>query len=157
MSIPESVRLLPPAAVLFLATSSALHAQEWSPAEREVWQFIEQCNQRYFEEDRNGVLACYHDDFVGWAYGDPAPRTKDSVRKFLPSELESAEPVAYDVRPIAISVFGDTAVAHYALKWVEEDDTGARQTIDMIWTDVLLRQDGRWSWIGDHGGRIGED
>jgi len=153
----RSLHSLVPVAVLAITAPSVLSAQELSAAQREVWQFIEECNQRYFEEDPNGVLSCYHDDFAGWQYGDAVPRTKDSVRKLLASEFEASEPVAYDLRPIAIRVFGSFAVAHYSAEWVQKNSAGEVMTLQMIWTDILLKEGNRWSWVGDHGGTVESD
>jgi ketosteroid isomerase-like protein len=157
MSSHRFLRAFVPIAVLAATASFRLAAQEWSAAQREVWEAIEECNRRYVEEDSTGILACYHDDFVGWRYGDPVPRTKDSIRTLLPAELEAAETIASDLRPIAIRVRGDVAVAHYAIRWVEKDAKGEMATLRMIWTDTLLRENGRWRWLADHGGTVETD
>ena len=152
-----SLRIPGPIFLSILCLSSASLAQDLSPEQAEVWQFINECNERYFNEDEAGILDCYHNDFIGWRYGDPVPRTKDTLRSFLPSELETTEPVAYDLRPIAIRVFGDVAIIHYSIKWREELADGSLGTTDMIWTDTALREGNRWRWIGDHGGAITAD
>ena len=144
-------------AFVTLLVSPQMYAQELSPAQREVWQFIEACNVQYANENTEGILNCFHDDFSGWLYGDTVPRTKSSIEKFLPLDIESTEPLAFDLRPISIRVFGDFAVAHYFSASAYRDVDGEIVRERRIWTDVLLRENGSWSWVADHGGVVTPD
>ena len=144
-------------ALAAVVVSPHASAQELSPTQSEVWQFIIDCDEHFMNENAEGILNCFHDDFSGWLYGDTVPRTKSSVQKFLPVDFESTEPMASDLRPISIRVFGNFAVAHYFLAWAYRDADGEVVRERMIWTDVLLRENGRWSWIADHGGVVTPD
>ena len=35
--------------------------------------------------------------------------------------------------------------------WLEEQPDGTIVEHKTAWTDLLLRENGQWSWIGDHG------
>lgn len=153
---PMKVRMISmTASVAFAAGMLAAPgaAQELSPAQREVWQFIEACNEHFAAGNQAAVLDCFHDDFSGWRYGDTVPRSKRSVAKFLPIDLES-KIVASDLRPISIRVFGDYAIVHYFLEEAQRSANGEVERQKMIWTDILLKQNNRWRWVGDHGGPI---
>ena len=128
-------------------------AQQWSDEQLEVWAFIQQCNEYFAAGDVERVLGCFHDDFSGWQYGDTVPRNKESIAAFLPLDL-AAETLAYDLRPISIVVFGDFAVVHYASVSATQGADGEEVRQRMIWTDVMLRERGRWHWVADHGGAV---
>jgi ketosteroid isomerase-like protein len=143
-----------PAFVLALLASSVLSAQELTPAQEEVWQAIEACQANFANENLDGALDCFHEDFSGWRYGDPVPRSKSTTAKFMPVDFQSTETLAFDLRPISIRVFGDFAVAHYFLATATRDHNGDILRERVQWTDVLIRQNGRWRWVADHGGPI---
>jgi ketosteroid isomerase-like protein len=113
-----------------------------------------ECNEAFDDEDVDDVLDCYHDDFTGWLYGDNVPRTKAASEIFIPTYFDLEEPLAYELRPISIWVEGDFAFAHYFLRLTYRDANG--QVVDerQNWTDILLREDGDWFWVGDHGGVV---
>jgi len=144
--------LLGTACAVFSFAQSA-EAQEWSAAQQEVWSFILSCNEHYVAKDETAILACFHEDFSGWQYGDTVPRSKASIAKFLPVDLEG-ETLAYDLRPISIRVFGDFAVVHYSLTQALRMPDGEVVRERMIWTDIMLKQGNRWRWVADHGGTI---
>jgi len=138
-------------AATFLAPLAS--AQEWSREQQEVWQFIVTCNEHFASRDEAAILECFHDDFSGWRYGDTVPRSKQSIAKFLPFDLEE-ESLAYDLRPISIRVFGDFAIVHYSLVAASRGSSGEVVRQKMIWTDIMLKERGRWRWVADHGGDI---
>ena len=140
-------------AVTAAVLAPSAFAQELSREQQEVWQFIQTCNEHFANRDEAAILDCFHDDFSGWLYGDTVPRSKQSITKFLPFDLET-ENLAYDLRPISIRVFGDFAIVHYSLVAASRGSNGEVVWENMIWTDVMLKERGRWQWVGDHGGTV---
>ena len=138
-------------------TSSEMSGQELSPAQRELWQAVETCVDNFVNENLEGVLDCLHDDFSGWEYGDTVPRTKSTFAKFSPLDFESTEILALELRPISIRVFGDFAVAHYSSVSAIRGADGKIVRERARWTDVLIRENGRWLWVADHGGVVMPD
>lgn len=65
--------------------------------------------------------------------------------------------MAFEVRPFAVKVYGNFAFAHYLHIGVEEQPDGSAQTVQTAWTDLMLMENGRWYWIGDHGHRVGPE
>ena len=127
--------------------------QELSPEQQEVWQFVEGC-QEALAAGSEAAFDCFHEDFLGWAYLDLVPRTKEAERKFSRLRFETTEVRGYDLTPIGIRVHGDFAIAHYYLQSVVRGQDGQDVEQRVRWTDVLVKEDGRWYWIGDHGGPI---
>mgnify|MGYP006130157041 CR=1 FL=1 len=135
----------------FVVLATTTFGQELSTEQQEVWEFIEAC------QERNGTEAwfdCFHEDFAGWLYQDLVPRTKDGERKFSRVLFETTETRASEVRPIAIRVHGNVAVAHYYLQNVVRGQDGQDVEERMRFTDVLMKENGRWQWIADHGGPV---
>ena len=96
--------------VIAVLSATTASSQQLSPDQQEVLEFIEACQDRWGSEE---WFDCFHEDFTGWLYTDLVPRTKDGERKFSRALFETTETRVQDVRPIAIRVHGDTAVAHY--------------------------------------------
>ena len=143
-------------AVVMFLTSPQAFAQEFSDEQMEIVEAIEDCNDAFLDEDLDDILDCFHDDFSGWAYGENVPRNKTTAEKYVPLDIEQNEPLQYDFRPISIRVHGDFAIAHYFLLWTYRGADGEVVTENNIWTDILLKEDGDWSWIGDHGGPVSD-
>ena len=133
----------------FSATTAS--SQQLSPDQQEVWEFIESCQGRWGSEV---WFDCFHEDFAGWLYTDLVPRTKDGERKFSRALFETTETRVQDLRPIAIRVHGDTAVAHYYLQTVVRGQDGQDIEERVRFTDVLIKENGLWRWIADHGGPV---
>lgn len=135
-----------------LFSSAQLQAQTWSPAEKEVIQAIEDCVRAYKEEDLEAFMACYHDDFVGFQYGQPSTRNKADVRKSIPLGWANSDVVESWTKPLNILIVGDVAIIHYYDHSLERDKEGKEKSYRYRWTDIMAKQSGRWLWIADHGG-----
>ena len=140
---------------LMLVVSTA-GAQEWSSAEQEVWSFIKTCNDHFEQKDMEAAMECFHEDFIGWRAEDPMPRGKDwetTIGRFI---AENTTTHASHLQPIEIRVYGDLAFAHYLGTSVTTGPDGSLTQAGYAWTDVLIKENGRWYWIGDHGHPVQE-
>ena len=134
------------ACALMLATTG--FSQELLPDQQEVWEFIETCQEGYGSE---AWFDCFHEDFSGWLYPELVRRTKDGERKFSRVLFATIDTRVSEVRPISIRVHGNVAVAHYYLQSVFRGQDGEDFDERMRFTDVLMKTNGRWQWIADHG------
>ena len=55
--------------------------------------------------------------------------------------------------PATISVNGTFAYVHYYYTMLMEGKDGKREGEKGRWTDILMKKDGKWIMIGDHGGK----
>lgn len=138
--------------VLCCVPADAAAGERWSEAQKEVWAAIETCVEHWNKGPLEAALACVHDDFSGWLYVEPVPRTKETNRKIGAYFLKTRTTQAYDLRPIDIKVYGDVGIAHYYYVTIAKDAEGKESVERGRWTDILLKQDGRWVFIADHGG-----
>jgi hypothetical protein len=60
--------------------------------------------------------------------------------------------VSFDPRPLAIHLRENTAVLIYEIAMGLRDRATAEESRMVIrWTDVAVREGGRWLWLADHG------
>jgi len=57
-----------------------------------------------------------------------------------------------ELRPIDILVYDDFAIIHYFYIEVTKDKDGEEDYGQGRWTDIMIREKGKWPWIADHGG-----
>ena len=136
---------------LLLAVCATANAQQFSGEEQEVWAFIERCSGLFDAGDVEGSLGCFHEDFSGWGPEDPFPRGKKNEESIGAYRTAHQTTRASEVRPFTVRVYGNFAFAHYLATRLEERPDGSLEEIKTAWTDLLLRENGRWYWIGDHG------
>jgi hypothetical protein len=124
-------------------------AQEWSPAQQEVWEFEAAC---WNDRTTDFVERCFHSDFQGWGIGSTIPSSKADRRVTAARSRATEDQVYLFLKPVAITVHGDMATALYIATYTQKNkETGEEKTLTERWTDVLVREGGRWSWIADHG------
>ncbi len=138
---------------LLLVASVALiagpiSAQEWTAEQMEVWAFEVEC-AALGPADR--VAQCFHPDYVGWYAGDPVPANMDDLTASHPYWPDGEFVTA---KPLAISVFDDVAIVHVMMLYANTQPDGSTIMEWSRWTDVLLNDGGRWSWIADAGGEV---
>ncbi len=113
-----------------------------------MWEFELQCLEMTGAER---LAQCFHADYVGWPAGEPLPGDWQALKDAQPFYEEIT---FVSARPLSIKVYGDVAVVHYMSQWnTPEADGTPRLTWDR-WTDVAMKDGGRWSWIADAGGAL---
>jgi ketosteroid isomerase-like protein len=129
-------------------------AQQWSAEQQEVWQSVEAYTEAFAQGELDEFLSYFHEDFTGWNIGDAVPRNKAFVEKAVSQAFLSQQMLWYHLTPLIIEVHGDVAVVHYYATWTRGGMDGTESTTTARWTDVLLKQGGRWVMIADHGGTV---
>jgi len=135
-----------------LISSAQVQAQTWSPAEKEVLQAIDDCLRAAKEENLEAWMACTHDDFVGFGYGSPNTWNKADARKNVPLRWANQDLIEWWIKPLAIRIVGDVAIIHYYGHELNRDKDGKETRSRNRWTDIMVKQGGKWVWIADHGG-----
>jgi ketosteroid isomerase-like protein len=135
----------------------AAQAQQWTAAQQEVWEFEEACTANWATQDLEAMMACFHDDYLGWGRGYPVPWSKADRRAFGARWFETEEVVFLHLKPLAIRVHGNVAIVHYLVTYTRKNKaTGEETTATARWTDICLKEGDRWTWIADHGGVISD-
>ncbi len=114
------------AALFLLFLPSALHSQEASPAEREIWAQ----EVRYWNDvkalDVADFLRLWHDDFKGWPATSDKPIPRDSAANMIRDPLaRGSRMTEYTLHPKVVQVYGRTAIAIYAVTFTWVDKRGS--------------------------------
>lgn len=99
-------------------------------------------------EDVEGFMRTFHPQFLGWNMNREAPFDVAGERAGTKAFLAEYDWVSYELHPVAIRVFEDTATTHYRYREV------VRKTADGTIheergraTQVLRRHEGQWKTI----------
>jgi ketosteroid isomerase-like protein len=148
---------------LFAALAVALmsvgiaSAQEWSAAQKEVWKSVETYWELGAEEDLDGFMSYFADDYLGWSTSSAMPQTKADVRKWTAHDFKTNQTVLQTLKPVGIAIHGDVAFVHYYFTGLQKNAKDEEKTIRGRWTDILKKQGNRWVLIGDSGGRTSQN
>jgi hypothetical protein len=139
-------------AALFLAFLGTAFAQDARDDATDVWIAVE----AQWEADENGddewIDNMLADGFYGWNKNSPAPRSKSSTKMWDRFADEQGRTVAHELYPLEIVIRENTAVVHYLYSSAFRDKEGKVKTDNGRYTDILVRTDEGWKFIGWHGG-----
>ena len=140
--------------VTLLISSTNSHAQQWTDAQKDVWAGVEKYWAVAATGDAQAFLAYFDDSYKGWEYDSKVPQNKANTGKWIEYGFKNRTNVFYTLSPVAIWVKGDFAYADYFFDEVYKDnESGKNKTRSGKWTDILMKKDGKWVLIGDHGGQ----
>ena len=135
--------------------SGNVFAQQWSAEQQDVWAGVE----KYWDVDNAQTFLTYFDDsYMGWSNQSLVPQSKANTAKWIENDMKNNTPVLHTLTPLTIWVKGDFAYVHYSYSQLSKDNkTGKETPSSGIWTDILMKKDGKWVLIGDHGGKTSGD
>lgn len=139
--------------VLFGTITPAFSQLEWSPAQKEVWKTETTITDLFMKGDFQAAYAYYDESYMGWNNSMPAPMPKSSMMKEIAYEVSLGGKFDYyNAVPVVIWVNGNYAYADYYYSAVFSDKDGKKMNEHGRWLDVLMKKDGKWLLVGDHGG-----
>jgi hypothetical protein len=132
-------------------------AQNWTPAQQEVWQLELQQWNMAAAKDTSWIDTMVHPNMRFWETGDPMPRDKASLKHWSRYDIENSTMLQHELFPIAVTVTGNVAVVQYHYREARENFKKERETVIGQYTDVLIKENGRWMFITWTGGQIKSD
>ena len=145
--------LLVGAIALSIGMPVTAQAQEMTRAQQEVWEWEQGCWAT--DNTLEDVMACFHEDFFGWGSRSSVPSSKATRRVFFARFFETSEAVFQFLNPLSVKVRDDMAVIIYLATYTTRNRrTDEETTVTERWTDIAIREGGRWYWIADHGTRV---
>jgi len=141
-------------ALIALVLPGSATAQDWGADQTEVWTTIVAQWEASKAEDPTWPATLLHSSFLGWTDVNPMPQNQAAVEKWQRYSSENSETLVQQLYPVGIVVVGSTAVAHYYYSTATEARDGKRKTTHGRYTDVLIKQDGKWIFIAWRGGDI---
>jgi len=120
-----------------------------SKAEMQVWKTV----KAYWNVETIDELMAYnHAEFMGWSTAEPMPSNKAATRLWLGNLLSNRKSEITTITPTGLKIHGNVAIANYYYSQLYKDMDGKQQTEQGRFTDILLKEKGKWLLIGDHGG-----
>jgi ketosteroid isomerase-like protein len=141
----------------FVLASHPLQAADWSKEQQEVWKTVETYTDLAAKGDVDGFLTYFHEDYSGWSHDAPVPYGVSSVKKWAGYFLPKREMLVYEITPAAIKIHGNVAFVHYFYSQTYKDSEGKEKNSSGRWTDILMKDGGKWLMIGDHGGETSSE
>lgn len=139
--------------ILVIILTINTQAQQWSAEQKDVWAGV----QKYWEIDNNNPQAYFQyfdDSYIGWSYSNEAPGTREDALKSAKYSSTKVKQMYNILTPAKIWVNGNFAYVHYYYTQVSESNDGKTNTEKGRWTDILMKKNGKWMIVGDHGGEI---
>jgi len=133
-----------------------LFPQEWSSEQKEAWATVEKMFDFWAKRDLEGYMNCLHPNFVGWFHNDPLPLDKKSLRNWESLWLSTEKIHRYEIKPVSIKITSDVAVVSYYDTTLREDEKEKNLGYSK-WTDVLLKENGKWLILSSVGARLEND
>jgi hypothetical protein len=152
-------RLFKSAAVSLVLTFCAgtAYAQSWSAEQQEIWKFEELQWKMSAAEDMSWIDTMVHPNMRYWQTGNPMPRDRASLKRWSSYDAENSTVLAQEIFPISATITGNIAVVQYHYMVASEDLKKERKTVTGHYTDVLVKENGRWLFIAWAGGDDTDD
>jgi hypothetical protein len=134
------------------AFTGAASAQAWSPEQQEIWKFEEKQWQMAAAKDLSWMDTMVHPNMRYWETGDPMPRDRASLKRWGRYSNENGTVLEQEIFPISATITGNVAVVQYHYMIARENLKKERETVTGHYTDVLIKENGRWLFIAWAGG-----
>ncbi|HEX6106618.1 MAG TPA: nuclear transport factor 2 family protein [Gemmatimonadales bacterium] len=141
--------------LLLLATmahTGALSAQTWSPEQQELWRLEEQQWKMGAAKDLSWIETMVHPNISFWQSDQPMPRNKASLSRWSKYDTGNSTVLEQELFPISMTITGNVAVAQYRYQVASENYKKERETVTGRYTDVFVKDGGRWRFISWAGG-----
>jgi hypothetical protein len=136
----------------FLVVARPVSAQTWTPEQKEIWTFEEQQWQMEKDSDSTWIEKMVHPNMRYWETGQPMPQDKASLTRWNRYTSSSGRVLEQEIFPIAATITGDVAVVQYHYQIARENYKKDRETVTGHYTDILLKENGKWWFIAWAGG-----
>jgi ketosteroid isomerase-like protein len=134
---------------VFSMTSVGKSPSQTSENGQAIWNLEHEYWRHVQENDLPGYLTLWHKDFLGWPWVSPAPVRKNRITDWITAQTSQGLAFkAVELKPAAIQITGDMAVAYYWMtyKWQDKDGKGSEFTIRV--THTWLKDGKDWRIIG---------
>jgi hypothetical protein len=138
--------------LVICAFSGTASAQTLSADQQEVWKVEQQQWKMNAAKDMSWIDTLLHPNIKIWETGAPMPRDKASLKQWSRYEVESGTVLEQEILPISTTVTGNVAVVQYYYMVARENYKKERETVTGHYTDVLMKEGGRWQFIAWVGG-----
>jgi hypothetical protein len=133
-------------------TGSNLSAQTLNADQQEVWRLEEQQWQMAKDKDLSWIDKMVHANVSYWDVDSPGPQTKASLLRWNRYSNTNSTVLEQELFLNSITITGNIAVAQYRYSRAQENYKKEREQVSGRYTDVLVKEGGRWLFIAWAGG-----
>ena len=130
----------------------AVSGQTLSAEQQEVWKVEQQQWSMDAAKDMSWIDKLTHANLRVWETGAPMPRDKASLKHWSRYDAEASTVLEHETFPISTTITGNIAVVQYFYRIARENYKKERETVTGHYTDVLIKEGGRWQFITWAGG-----
>lgn len=134
--------------MLFVSVPS--FAQEWSPAQKEIINFIETNWKNLAEKKTDKFMETVHSQFQGFVDWRELPIDREILKNGIERMAQTKEVVSYKIEPYVINIQNDVAIVQYRCDLTELNEDKNSVSMVFRYTDVLIKADGKWLIAGVH-------
>ena len=124
---------------LIVFWSLQVFGQEWTAEQKEIWKAVETQWELYKQGDLEGVMALQHDNVFIWWNNKVMPLGKKIMKHHYKDWFDYDKPVAYELEPLVIQIFGNVANVFYSYKW-----NGKALSDRARGLDTWIKKDNKW-------------
>jgi ketosteroid isomerase-like protein len=139
-------------AFLLMVVARPASAQTWSAEQQEIWKFEEQQWQMAKDKDLSWIEKMVHPNLSYWDVDQPAPQNKASLTRWNRYSNSTTTVLEQELFPISVTITGNIAVVQYRYSMARENYKKERETVSGRYTDVLVKEGGRWLFVAWAGG-----
>ncbi len=136
----------------FAVLAAPASAQTWSPEQKEIWAFEEQQWKMEGAKDASWIDKMVHPNLSYWDVARPAPQNKASLQRWERYNLANSTVLEQEIFPIACTITANVAVVQYRYETARENYKKEHETVTGRYTDILIKEGGRWQFIAWAGG-----
>ncbi len=138
--------------VFMIVSCGQAVAQTWSAEQQEIWRVEEQQWKMSKEKDHSWIEKMVHPNLSVWESDRVAPQDKASMARWNRYSSDMGATLEQELHPISITITGNLAVVHYRYTVARENAKKERAMATGRYTDVLVKEGGRWMFIAWTGG-----
>jgi ketosteroid isomerase-like protein len=139
-------KLVVSAPLLSVAHPDPTQRLKLSAEQEEVWKLEEKYWQIVEAQDREGYIALWDEDFVGWPDNCAAPIRKDVIRSDTFGTLQRLK--SFHLEPRAVQVLQDVAITFYLVTAAYAPKSGNDEHVAFRCTHTWRKVNGLWLIIG---------
>jgi hypothetical protein len=138
--------------LILMAVAASASAQTWTSEQQEVWKLEEQQWQMAKDKDASWIDKMVHPNLSYWDVDQPGPQNKASLQRWNRYNNSNATVLEQELFPISVTITGNIVVVQYRYSVARENYKKERETVTGRYTDVLVKEGGRWLFIAWAGG-----
>ena len=140
------------AAVALYAVSGGVLADTSSADQQEVWKVEQQQWAMEKAKDDSWLDTLAHPNLRFWQTGSPMPRDRASLKHWSRYSNEDSTTLEQELFPISATSTGNVAVVQYHYMVARENSKKEHETVTGHYTDILIKDGGKWLFIAWEGG-----